>query len=257
MPDDPRGVLEGLPVSEVWGVGPRLTPRLERLGIDSAWRLADADDAFLRAKFSVALVRTAWELRGAPVIEHEDPEELSQSVSCSRSFGRPVVELSELAEAVAHYTARAAEKLRKEGQVAAGANVYFQYFPEYQPRRLDGGFTSATVTFDKPTASTARMTRAITPKLKGIFIAGRRYKKAGVVFFGLESGAVQQPDLFSSPQSDERDERLSETLDKINRQFGKGTLFTLAEGVEKPWAMKREHLSPCYTTNWNQLLEVR
>jgi len=257
MPDDPRGVLEGLPVSEVWGVGPRLTPKLERLGIDSAWRLAQSDDAFLRTKFSVALVRTAWELRGTPVIEHEDPEELSQSISCSRSFGRPVVELSELAEAVAHYTARGAEKLRKEGQVAVGANVYFQYYPEYQPRRLDGGFTSATITFDKPTANTARMTKSITPKLKGIFIPGRRYKKAGVVFFGLESGAVQQPDLFSSPQNDERDERLSETMDKINRQFGRGTLFTLAAGVEKPWAMRREHLSPCYTTNWNQLLEVK
>ena len=257
MPDDAEPVLSQLPVSEVWGVGRRLAPKLEALGFRSAWQLAMADEALLRRKFNITLAKTARELRGEPMIEAEDPEELSLSISCSRSYGHPVTELAELAESVAHYTAQAAEKLRKEGQRAAGVNVYFQYFPEYQPSELEGGFSGTTVLFETPTAVTAEMFHAISPKLAGLFLPGRRYKKAGVVFFGLESGELRQLDLFGSATSDEKGERLAAAMDRINRQFGRGTLFHLAEGVEKPWKMKREFLSPSCTTNWSQLPEVR
>ena len=73
--------------------------------------------------------------------------------------------------------------------------------------------------------------------------------------FGLEAAGNRQPDLFSGTA--EREERLSEAVDAINRSFGRGSIFLLAEGVEKPWAMKREMLSPSYTTNWDQLLAVK
>lgn len=255
MPEDPRPVLETLPAGEVWGVGRRLAPKLAALGIRTAWQLASADSAFLRRRFNVTLARTALELRGHSLIGQENPDEPSKSISCSRSFGRPVIELKELAEAVACYTARAAEKLRRERQLAAGANVYCQYYPEYVPAALPGGVSGTTVMFRTPTSDTPEMLRAIHPKLRGIFHEGRRYKKAGVIFFGLEVAGNRQPDLFSGTA--EREERLSEAVDAINRSFGRGSIFLLAEGVEKPWAMKREMLSPSYTTNWDQLLAVK
>ena len=96
MPDDPRPVLETLPVGEVWGVGRRLAPKLAALGLQTAWQLAAADEGFLRRKFNVTLAKTALELRGQPLFEQEDPEELSKSISCSRSFGHPVVERTTL-----------------------------------------------------------------------------------------------------------------------------------------------------------------
>ncbi len=257
MPEDPRPVLEVLPVGEVWGVGRRLAPKLALLGIRTAWQLAVADECFLRTKFNVTLAKTALELRGCSLFEQENPEELSKSISCSRSFGRPVVVLEELSEAVAHYTARAAEKLRKEKQCATGVNVYFQYYPEYAPTALPGGFTGTTVSFDAPTSETAEMIRTIQPKLRGIFLPGRRYKKAGVVFFGLESGENRQMNLFADPDRMEKKERLSETVDSINRRFGRGSVFHLAEGIKRPWTMKREMLTPCYTTSWNQIPVVK
>ena len=248
-------MLETLPAGEVWGVGRRLAPKLAALGIRTAWQLASADSAFLRRRFNVTLARTALELRGHSLIGQENPDEPSKSISCSRSFGRPVIELKELAEAVACYTARAAEKLRRERQLAAGANVYCQYYPEYVPAALPGGVSGTTVMFRTPTSDTPEMLRAIHPKLRGIFHEGRRYKKAGVFFVGLEAAGNRQPDLFSGTA--EREERLSEAVDAINRSFGRGSIFLLAEGVEKPWAMKREMLSPSYTTNWDQLLAVK
>jgi len=257
MPDDPKEVLAKLPVSEVWGVGRKLTPRLAQYGIKTAGALADADGAWLRKTFNVCTARTALELRGIPAVEEPDPEEAAQSVSCSRSFGHPVVELADLTEAVAHYIAKAAEKLREEKLLAAGVNVYFEYYPEYAPQVAAGGYTSCTVTFAAPTADTGAMLTAVTPKLKGIFIFGRRYKKAGIVFFGLESAVNRQLDLFTAAAQSDRNEKLAATVDAINHKFGKNAVFHLAEGIAKPWAMRREHLSQSYTTCWDQLLNVK
>lgn len=252
MPQNPETVLATLPVGEIWGVGRKLSPKLERLGIRTAGQLAAADDAFLRKNFNVCVARTAMELRGIPAVEDSDPEDASKSISCSRSFGNPVLKLADLFEAVAHYTAKAAEKLRKEKLLASGINVYFQYYPEYGTTQQDGGFTGTTINFEVPTASTSAMLKAISPKLNGIFIAGRRYKKAGVLFFGLESATNRQLDLFAPAVQSDRDGRLAAAVDAINQKYGKGAIQLLAEGIKKPWSMKRELLSPNYITNWDE-----
>ncbi|MGE4564326.1 MAG: Y-family DNA polymerase [Victivallaceae bacterium] len=257
MPDDPAPVLASIPVVEVWGVGRRLAPKLEKLGIRTAGLLAAADENLLRREFGVQVARTALELRGVPAVEAVNPQDAAKSVSCSRSFGHPVTELGDLAEAVASYTARAAEKLRGEKLLAAGINVYFEYFAESRPVPLERGFSGTTVTFPSPTADTAAMLGQIGPKLKGIFLPGRRYKKAGVLFFGLESAVDRQLDLFSPAARSDRDERLAAAVDELNRKFGRNTVIHLAEGLAKPWAMKRDLLSPSYTTRWDQLLAVR
>lgn len=257
MPDDASEVLSTLPVSEVWGIGHRLAPKLERLGIRTAQQLAAKDDAFLLKRFSIMLARTALELRGIPAVAPGTLHDIAQSVSCSRSFGRPVLDFTELAESVAHYAAQAAEHLRGDELVAAGANVYFQYHPEQRPVPAEGGFSSTTVSFATPTANTGDILKAISPKLPALFIPGRRYKKSGVIFFGLESNTHRQLQLFSSTQNEARNDRLAMAMDKINRQHGRGTLFNLAEGIDRPWSMKRERLTPSYTTSWDQLLQVK
>ena len=256
MPSDMREVLEKTPVAEVWGIGRRLAPQLERLGIRNAWQLSQKDAAEMKKKFSVNLSRTILELRGTACFEEDDPEEASKSITCSRSFGYPVVEFRELEESVAVYTAKAAEKLRKENLCAAGANIYFQMYPEYEPNPKPAGTTAITVTFPAPTDDTSRMLSAIFPKLKTIFIDGRRYKKSGVIFFGLESSGTVQPDLFSSVPKKENS-ALFKVVDNVNKKFGRGTVFTLSEGIEKKWQMKRELLSRNYTSDWSSLLEVK
>ena len=129
-------------------------------------------------------------------------------------------------------------------------------YPEYEPNPRPAGTTAITVTFPVPTDDTSRMLSAIFPKLKTIFVDGRRYKKSGVVFFGLESSSSVQPDLFSVAPKKENS-ALFKVVDKVNKKFGRGTVFTLSEGIEKKWQMKREMLSRSYTTDWTSLLEVR
>ncbi len=257
MPDDARSILESLPVGEVWGIGSKLVEKLARVGIRTAQQLAETDTLSLQKRFSVTVARTGLELRGIPAVSDENPEEPSQSVSCSRSFGYPVTELSELEEAVSFYTASSAEKLRGEKQVAAGATVYFQYYPEYGAQTADGGFASTTLSFDPPTDDTSAMLHPIRPILRGLYQKGRRYKKAGIVFFGLEPKMAAQLDLFSpAPEAGNRS-ALYEMVDKINATHGRGTVFTLSSGINRKWAMKRSLLSPRFTTAWNDIPMVK
>jgi DNA polymerase V len=256
MPEDNTALLAQLPVEEVWGIGSRLAARLNALGIKTAEQFRRLDEWFIRSKFSVCLARTALELRGIPALSSEDAEQPSQSVSCSRSFGHPVIDLRDLTEAVAVYTALAATKLRKENQKAAGVNVYFQYYPEYGGTAQEGGTSGTSVVFNFPTSDTGTMLNQINTALPGLFIDGRRYKKAGVIFFGLESALTGQPDIFNYTEPDKRD-KLNEAVDGINKKFGKNTIFHLAEGILRPWTMKRDHLSPNYTTDWTQIPVVK
>lgn len=197
------------------------------------------------------------ELRGIPALESENIDDPSKSISCSRSFGHPVIELSELEEAVAAYISTAAVKMRKEKLKASGVNVYFEYYPEYESaNKRNGGVSGASVTFDRPTGDTGEMLNKIYPVLPKLFSKDRRYKKAGVIFYGLEGASGRQLDLFDAPASDHSEELYS-VIDKINQRFGRRTIYHLSEGIRQPWKMKRDYLSPNYTTSWDQLPIVK
>ena len=263
MPADPEPLLAKLPVEEVWGVGRRLAERIRRAGVRDAWTLATRPPEFFRRnRFAVTVERTALELRGVPAtdadpIDRENP----QSINVSRMFGRPATELADLEEALAAHASAAAEKLRKAGSVAAGANVYVQ---ECAPPGTGGWtdanwwtpFLSATVAFPAPTAATPAILAAIRPAAARLFVAGRRYRRSGVLLCGIEP-AGGAADLFAGDPSETKEAKLSAALDAVNAKFGRGTVFLAASGTKRPWRMKRDLLSPCPTTRWSDVLVAK
>ncbi len=260
MPPDPAPILEALPVDEVWGVGRRLAERLRRIGVRTAGDLAREDTARLQRLQGVTLARTGIELRGIPALTHDDFETVAKSVSASRSFGTPATTLQELSESAAGHIAEAAEKLRQYRMKAAGANLYFQVFQSHVDWSVAGlpGGASATVVFPEPTDSTSAMLDAVTPHFAGLFQEGLRYRKTGVLLFGLESASVQRLDLFGGGNAKaESSSRLFRAVDTLNARYGRRSVFTLAEGVDRPWQMKREFLSPSWTTSWKDLPKAR
>ena len=261
MPDDPTDILAKLPADEVWGVGRRLPAKLRAERIMTARDLRDAPDDVVRSVGGVTLLRTAMELRGIPCNQDRDNNDDPDSVSCSRSFGVQITTMDALMESIASFTAQAATKLRRHGMLAAGCNVYAQVAV---PGMFEGGggwnssFCGYTVTFPEPTDATNVMVRAIRERIGSLFVNGAKYRKSGIVFFGLEkAGAAYQADLFA-PAVKHGKSRLYEVVDALNAKLGKGKVFTAAEGVGKPsWAMKRAKLSPRATTKWDELLTVR
>ena len=263
LPDDPTEILAKLPVGEVWGVGRRLVTRLKAEQIFTALDLRDASDDRIRAVGGVVLLRTATELRGVACNQEKDFDADPDSVSCSRCFGEPVTTRRGIVESVAAFTAQAAVKLRKHRLLAAGCNVYVQVatpgmFESWND--IDSSFVGRTVIFPEPTDATNEMLKAVTPVAESLFVPDCRYRKAGVVFFGLEkAGSARQLDLFTQTKPLESS-KLYEAIDSLNRRFGKGTLVAATEGLKSAapaWKMKRDHLSRRASTNWRELLTVR
>ena len=258
MPSKNGEILKKLPVKEIWGVGRRFAKRMGQIGIHTAEDLSRQPENYLRKRFNVCVARTALELSGVSALESEDIQEPSKSISCSRSFSHPVTKFEHLAEAVAKYTAQAAVKVRKEKQKATGMSVYFQYYPDKGGSSYHGSSTASSIVFDKPVSATSEILTQVKKILPELFIKGKRYKKAGILFFGLEQNHNEQLDLFdfSNQLKSATNQKLYETVDKLNQRYGRGKVFHLSEGIDRPWQMKREHLSPQYTTNWAHLPEV-
>lgn len=249
MPEDPSEILAKLPTSEVWGVGRRLPVKLRAERIHTALDLRDAPDEVLRSIGGVTLQRVAMELRGISCHEERDYDASPDSVSCSRCFGAPVTAERDIVESVASFTAQAAEKLRKHKMLAAGCNVYVQEAPL-------GEVFGRTVLFPKPTDATLEMLDVVSRAAEALFVEGRRYRKAGVVFLGLEkSGSARQMDLFS-PVEVLESSPLYKVIDELNRKYGKNVVRSAAQGLahkQSSWTMKREKLSKRSSTCWHEL----
>ncbi|MNC18316.1 DNA polymerase V subunit UmuC [compost metagenome] len=76
--------------------------------------------------------------------------------------------------------------------------------------------------------------------------------KAGVILGDFFSQGVAQLNLFDDYQPHANSESLMRVVDRIN-QSGNGKLWFAGQGIQKPWAMKREMLSPAYTTRYAEL----
>ena len=111
--------------------------------------------------------------------------------------------------------------------------------------------------FPEPTDATNALLDAIRPEVPALFLPGTRYRKTGVVFFGLEKvGTARQMDLFTPPKVSEASP-LYKAIDAINARYGKGKVFSASEGIgEKSWKMKRSKLSKRSTTRWDEILTV-
>ena len=248
-------LFERIDVGEVWGVGRKITARLESMGITTVRQLHDADAETLRSQFSVVLERTNRELRGVACLDLEEVVPDKQQIMSSRSFGSLVYDRAELEEAVASYIARAAEKLRAQDALAGALQVYIRTnifkpeVPQYQ--------RAMTIPLPEATADTRLLTQWGLRLLRRIYRPGYGYHKAGITLMEIVPRTNQQFSLFvPNSLASGRNDQLMATLDAINGRYGRGALRLAAEGVTKSWQMRRGNLSPRYTTDWAGVARV-
>jgi DNA polymerase V len=250
---DVDAALAGLSVEDVWGISNRLGRRLNRVGIVSALDLKRAPFGFLRERFGVVMERIGRELHGQKCLELEEHPQPRRQIHVSRSFGELVDRLDCLEEAVANYAARVAEKFRLQDSVASGVYVYVatDRFRE-RDRQYSGGIAVSILPATNHTGKVISLARS---GLERIFREGYWYKKVGVMALDIQSagGAVAQGNLFVSREGRGRDGRLMAALDRMNRKHGAGAVFFASQGIPESggWRMRRDMLSPLYTTRWS------
>lgn len=248
-----KKLLQLVAVEEVWGIGRRLAKQLNDLGIHSAWQLSQANSKVVRRQFSVVVERTVCELNGESCLSLEEGLEPKQQLISSRSFGEKITDLEPMRQAVSQYACRAAEKLRAQNsycrlvQVSVRTSPFAPNLPYYS--------NSALTVLTVPTADSRELVRAANSCLEQIWRPGYRYQKAGVMLTDFWPVGTHQPSLFDEMPNKPRSKQLMTVLDTINRS-GKGRLFLAAEGIQKDWQMKRDYLSPAYTTRISDLPKV-
>lgn len=253
-PDRQRRLLALVPVDDVWGVGRRLSTRLNALGITTALDLANASPRAIRDQFSVVLERTVRELNGESCIELEEIPPTKKQIVCSRSFGVKVTQFELLREAICEYATRATEKLRKEQQQAKVMTVFIRTSPfkDNEPQYSNSASGELLI----PSCDTRDFIELASHLLKRIWKDGFRYAKAGIMLSDFYDPGMFQPGLFDDVSTRSNSQQLMSVLDTIN-QSGAGKVFFAGQGTKKDWSMKREHLSPAYTTRWDQLPRVK
>ena len=250
-----RKLMALLPVDEVWGVGRRISKKLEAMGIKTVLQLADTDIRFIRKHFNVVLERTVRELRGEPCLGLEEFAPVKQEIVCSRSFGQRISTYEEMRQAICLYASRAAEKLRGEHQYCRFISAFVKTSPFALNEPYYGNSTSVKLL--TPTQDSRDIITAATKCLDAIWRDGHRYQKAGVMLGDFYSQGVAQLNLFDDNAPRQNSEKLMEVLDHLNAKDGRGTLYFAGQGIQTAWQMKREMLSPRYTTRFSDLPVVR
>jgi DNA polymerase V len=252
-PSEIETTLAQTPIEDIWGIGPGYTRRLKAHDIRTALQLRNANDRWIRQQLGVVGQRVVWELRGISCLPLERCPPPKQSLMVSRSFSRPITTLTEMREAVATYTTRAAEKLRRH-HVAAGVVTVFLMTNRF----TDASQYANSVTLPLPVATqdTAELMGYALRGVEQIFREGYRYQKAGVILTALVPAHQVQTSLFDQKDR-ERSQKLMKAMDAINTTWGAGTIRYAALGITPCWIMRCARRSPRYTTRWRELVEVR
>lgn len=251
-PQDIEKVLKKFPIEDVWGIGRRFSVMLKSRNILTAYDFAQQPLDFVRNKMHLGGMKTWYELHGRPCIEFEAHIPDKQQIMVSRSFSKEINTVEEITQQISLFTSMAAEKLRKQGSVCHAIQVFLltNRFRHEQEQHYD----NQLITLQAPSDSTVELVDIAVKTTAAIFRSGTYYKKAGVILTQFTPKESVQTVLFDEVDREKHD-KLMHAMDKINEKQGQRTVVVATAGFDGV-KMNRNHLSPNYTTNWNDILVI-
>ena len=247
-----KKALNQTSIEDVWGIGRRLSIFLKKYNIDTAHHFSEMDRGWVRKNMGVVGEKTYLELNGVSCLDLELVPSDKQSCCVSRSFSRPIEKLFDLEESISTYGSRVSEKIREEGLVAESMSIFV--LTNHFNRREKQYSNSIKLHLPLPTNNSIKIVKRSLEGIRKIYRPGYKYKKAGIILYGLSRQNVTKGLL---DYDREASDSIMQTIDKINNRYGGETIKIASEGIKKIWKMKRENVSPCYTTRFDELVEVK
>ncbi|MGQ0739672.1 MAG: Y-family DNA polymerase [Bacteroidota bacterium] len=249
--------LRDTPVDDIWGVGRQYADKLkEHWGIYDALQLRNVSEEFARTYLGgVVGARLVRELKGIASKEMEDELVNKKMIATTRMFGTPVGDIVSIKEAVATYTSRAAEKLRRQHSAAKTINVFVVAKEENHNVDFRGAMHGHSVTLPAATSFTNELIKPAVALVDRLYKKGMLYKKAGVMLSGIVPDASIQGNLFL-PETKNCERKLMDMIDNVNFSQRDDVLKFAASGTTRNWKMQQNFISNRYTTRWNELFEV-
>ena len=258
--------MKSLPIEEVWGIGWRGKSKCDYYGIKNAFDFTYKSESWVRKLFTITGVRTWRELKGLSSIESVLTGD-KQTICTSRSFDGMEQDKEKLEMYISNYAAHCAQKVRAQKSACSMVTVFLQtnHFREDLPQH-DAGLT---VTLLTPASSTNEIVKAALRAFRACYKVGFQYKRAGVIVSGIIKSTSIQQNLFDelTPEQRQKFNKLSEVMDTINRRMGNDTMILGVQQFPKDEKtgeqlnfrdlIRHEHRSKCYTTDINELIEVK
>lgn len=244
-------------VEDIWGIGRAYAEKLRMFNINTAWDLRNMNEEWIRKQLGgVVGVRLAKELKGIPCIGFKDPLTQKKMISTTRMFGKPVLTMESLKEAVATYLARAAEKLRRQESVAGSMRIFIVHHTPTYGEAYAPSSRSAYMLLPTPTCLTNLFIANAMPMVEALYQEGKRYIKAGVILGEILPLRAIQGNLFHTPEHP-NGRMLMKAIDNINLGMGTDLVRFATGGTQKNWKMRQEMRSNRFTTRWDELCLIR
>ncbi|MEJ0104643.1 MAG: Y-family DNA polymerase [Bacteroidota bacterium] len=251
-----REALQQTRVSNLWGVGGAYAQKLYNMGITSGWELATMSENWAYSNLGgVVGARLIRELRGEQAVDMKEELVEKKMIATTRMFGSPVSDIQDIKEAVATYTSRAAEKLRRQHSAAKVISVFIVKKEEDHAISFRGSTIGTHTTLPAPTSITQELIKPALVLVEKLYKRGEEYKKAGVMLSGLVADNSMQGNLFVS-ETKNCEYRLMETIDNVNFSQRDDIVKFASSGTTRDWKMRQELRSGRYTTRWDELFEV-
>jgi len=254
-----RHALQQTSIDSVWGIGYQYAEKLKRYNINTAYDLSLRDLTWAKTHLGgVTGLRLLRELKGITSIMMEEPLVNKKMIATTRMFGTPVANIKDIKEAVATYTSRAAEKLRRQHSAANTISVFIVPKEPYNAAAhfRHGPTKTAYTTLLSATSITHQLIKPAVLLVDELFEEGKLYKKAGVMLSGLVKDSSVQGNLFV-PEMDNKSRLLMSTLDNVNFAMRDDMVKFASSGTNRDWKMRQELRSPRYTTRWDELYEIK
>lgn len=245
-----QSIYAGTGLGEVWGMGPASVGKAGKLGAFSIAEFVALPSELVRKSMTVTGMRTQAELRGQACLTMASAPPPRKELAVTRSFGRPVTSKAELRQAVATYAEIAGKRLRVAGLCAAGMQVFVEtnefapHDPQYNAQRTFGIET---------TSDTVALIGSALRALETMWRDDFKYAKAGVVLLDLYR-PQQVPDSLFPSREPTRSAALMRAIDAITDRHGRGAVRVASTAPEGSWNMRRQKLSPRYTTAADEML---
>jgi DNA polymerase V len=250
--------LQQTPVGDVWGIGHQYAQKLrEQWCIYDALQLRNVSEEFARTYLGgVVGARLVRELKGITSNEMEEELVNKKMIATTRMFGSPVGDITSIKEAVATYTSRAAEKLRRQNSAAKVISVFVVAKGEDHNVTFNRGVTHSNyITLPAATSFTNELIKPAVALVEKLYQKGTLYKKAGVMLSGIVPDNSIQGNLFLT-ENKNCERKLMDMIDNVNFSQRNDVLKFAASGTTRNWKMQQNHISDRYTTRWDELFEV-
>jgi DNA polymerase V len=221
------------PLTKIWGIGPRLEIRLNKLGIFTLGDLATSDKEFIVSKFGIMgeqMYNHANGIDEADVHEVYIPKEHSLDIGqvLPRDFNA-IETKTIMREMIDDLSFR----MREEGKLTNRVSLYIGY-------SIEGGF-ARQMTLLTPTDDASKLLEACLEIYDKYMDVTRAVRRVGIGFGKLKDDDYRQLNLFEDNEDQIKVQDMQKAIDILHKKFGKNSILRASALMEGSTAIERHN----------------